>query len=247
MHESIRQGSSFSGRERHCSFLNLRDGTFADISPVSGLDFPDDGRAIARVDWDHDGDLDFWIVNRSGPQVRFLRNEVPQENNFLVIRLEGRTCNRDAIGARVELHLKGEATPLIRTVSAGDGFLAQSSKSLHFGLGDATEIDRVVVRWPGGNEEEFSGLQANGHYDLEQSSGRAIARPTRPSLSLRSSRLAEPRTSEQSRVLSTSQLPLPRLEYRTFEGRRRTVVNSSHGGVSRPVLLNLRFLNKLVN
>ena len=101
----IRSGASFSGRERNCAFLNTGDDRFANISAVSGIDFPDDGRAIALSDWDQDGDLDVWFANRSGPQVRFLRNDVPTKNNWIAFRLEGKTCNRDAIGARVEVTL----------------------------------------------------------------------------------------------------------------------------------------------
>ena len=44
-----------------------------------------------------------WINNRNGPQIRFCRNDVPSRNHYLAVRLEGRTCNRDAIGARVEV------------------------------------------------------------------------------------------------------------------------------------------------
>jgi thiol-disulfide isomerase/thioredoxin len=242
LHELIRQGRSFSGHERHCCFLNLRDGQFADISSVSGLDFSDDGRAAARVDWDRDGDLDVWIANRSGPQVRFLRNDVPHENNSLVVQLQGRTCNRDAIGARVELIRKGQDSdgpPLWRSLSAGDGFLAQSSKELHFGLGDSTEIDRLRVRWPGGEVEEFSGLEANGRYLIVQQSGRARRLETPTQQPLAPSELSEPPTGGQARVLSAARLPLPRLEYETFDGDRRVVAKSFAEPTSRPVILNL--------
>ena len=66
-----RAGSSWSGRERHCAFLNCGDveqgARFANVSAVSGLDFPDDGRALAVTDWDGDGDLDLWARNRNAP------------------------------------------------------------------------------------------------------------------------------------------------------------------------------------
>ena len=238
VHELIRKGKSFSGRERNCSFLNLRNGKFADISHVSGLDFPDDGRAVARVDWDQDGDLDFWIVNRSGPQIRFLRNDVPQKNNFLVVRLQGRTCNRDAIGARAELYLKGQTAPLISTLSAGDGFLAQSSKTLHFGLGDAKEIDKFIVRWPGGKAEEFSGLKINGHYDVTQNSGQATLRPPRAPLALQSSTLSKPPTTDQVQVLSKSKTPMPWIDYVSFDGKRHSLISSNKGQAMQPILLN---------
>ena len=68
LHEFLRGGRSFSGRERNNCFLNTGGARFADISAVSGFDWPDDGRAIGVVDWDHDGDLDLWLANRSGPR-----------------------------------------------------------------------------------------------------------------------------------------------------------------------------------
>ena len=138
----IFQGRSFSGRERNCCFLNTlanpaARGRFANISATSGLDFADDGRAVAVVDWDHDGDLDLWISNRNAPRLRLLRNDAQSGNHFLAVRLvgNGETTSRDAIGARLELTLDGADTRLIKTLRAGEGFLAQSSKWIHFGLG----------------------------------------------------------------------------------------------------------------
>ena len=58
IHAKLRAGGSWSGRERNCVFLNTGETRFADASAPSGLDFPDDGRSLALVDWDHDGDLD---------------------------------------------------------------------------------------------------------------------------------------------------------------------------------------------
>ena len=63
----LREGHSFSGHERNCVFLNDSGNRFSDISAVSGLDFPDDGRGVSVTDWDHDGDLDVWLANRTGP------------------------------------------------------------------------------------------------------------------------------------------------------------------------------------
>ena len=59
--EMMDAGRSFSGNERNCCFLNIGNGTFADISGISGLNYPDDGRGISTTDWDNDGDLDLWI------------------------------------------------------------------------------------------------------------------------------------------------------------------------------------------
>lgn len=217
---SLHRGWSFSGRERNCCFLNVRGPRFADVSIASGLDFPDDGRAACVVDWDHDGRLDLWLANRSGPQLRLLHNRHPRHQPFVAFRLRAQHGNRDAIGARLELHRRsGEV--LLRTLRAGDGFLAQSSKWVHFGLGEHPQIERLMVRWPDGQTEEFRNLQADTHYDLVQGSGTAAIwrRPT-PAIALRPEPL---RVSNQPSVRQTvfdPPLPLPPITYTDFSGRK---------------------------
>jgi len=233
----VRAGHSWSGNERNNCFLNMGDGRFADVSSVAGFDLSVDGRSLALVDWDHDGDLDLWMTNRTGPRLRFLRNELPSDNRHVAFQLEGRSCNRDAIGARVELHCSGEGKPpLIKTLRAGEGYLGQSSKWLHFGLGLQDEPERIVVRWPGGPAEEFRGLQANSKYRLVQQSGAADLwkPPARP---------AHPKTSDpvvgvpdsRAGVLLSARLPLMSLDYVTFEGKTEPVPV----GDSRLTLVNL--------
>ncbi|MFP6875079.1 MAG: hypothetical protein VCA55_16390, partial [Verrucomicrobiales bacterium] len=107
----LEEGRSYSGFERNCVFLNLgsssgtKEPLFANISGASGLDVIDDGRSIAVVDWDFDGKLDFWISNRTAPRLRLQHNRSLFPNSFVALKLNGKTCNRDAIGARVELTL----------------------------------------------------------------------------------------------------------------------------------------------
>lgn len=233
----IRAGRSFSGHERNCCYLNTGKTRFANVSAISGLDFPDDGRAVGCVDWDQDGDVDVWISNRNAPQIRFLRNAISNGNHFLSVRLEGTRCNRDAIGARVELTTVGDGQQKrIKSLRAGDGYLAQSSKWLHFGLGNTTTVDRVVVSWPGGHEESFSGLAADGCFRLVEGTGLAqpIARPRRDVV-LKPSPLQLPRSSDQRQVFSATRLPLPELRYETFSGAAR----SGAGEARRALLVNL--------
>ena len=177
----IRQGKSFSGHERNCVYLNTRHGSFSDASGISGLDYADDSRALATVDWDLDGDLDVVTTNRSSPRVRMLRNDLPAGKHFIAFRLvgNGRDTNRDAIGARVELVIdesKNRQPPSsIMTALGGEGFLSQSSRWLHFGLGEAADIKEVIVHWPTANEdaklEHFSTVKIDRHYELLQGSG----------------------------------------------------------------------------
>ncbi len=206
----IRDGESFSGRERNCAYVNLGGRGFAAISAASGIDFPDDARSLGVADWDGDGDLDLWIRNRSSPGLRFMRNDMETGHRWLAVRLQAPAGNTDAIGARLELHLPGRAAPLVRTVRAGEGFRSQSSRWVHFGLGDATRIERLVVRWPGGATEEHAGLQPDTRIVLGPGERPRLA-PPRPNVR---SRLApsEPPVAAPSgklRLVPVSPIPLP--------------------------------------
>jgi hypothetical protein len=164
-------GASWSGRERNCVYLNLEGKAFANVSAAFGLDFVDDGRAVAAGDWDLDGDLDLWLRNRTGPQLRVMLNESATENNHVSLRLEGVDCNRDAIGARVVV--RTDRHTHTRELRAGDGYLAQSSKWLHFGLGPAAEIRAAHVEWPGGPRQTLDGLKLNTRYLVQAGCGSA--------------------------------------------------------------------------
>ena len=249
----IKSGKSLSGRERHCCFLNTGTERFANISAPSGLDFLDDGRGVAVTDWDQDGDLDLWIANRSGPQLRFLRNDVRTENDYVSLRLVGRTVNRDGIGARVEVLSSGERgavseeldgpsggatvpnSALVMTLPAGDGYLSQSSKWLHFGLPAGTQVERVVVHWPGGEREEFGGVRAGGRFRLTQGTEQAELWPTRVGdVSLTATPVELPEDSERLRSFLAARIPAPLIRYHDFSGEQ-IELDRDPGG---PVLLN---------
>ena len=186
LQQLIRSGRSFSGREKNCFFLNTGQANqeqrrFANLSAASGLDLTDDARAIAVSDWDHDGDLDLWVANRSGPQLRYLTNTLPAElRNFLSIKLQGTRCNRDAVGARVTLFLRGAPQQITRSLKAGSGYLSQSSKQLHFGLNNADGIKELKVTWPNGTVQSFKDLQANCCYLIQQDNPKAEIQQSPP-------------------------------------------------------------------
>ncbi len=235
----MRQGRSFSGRERNCVYLNTGGPRFADVSAVSGLDFPDDARAVGVVDWDQDGDQDLWISNRNAPRLRFLRNDSKKTGRYLALRLvgNGTTTNRDAIGARVEVVAPElSSLKLVDTLRAGEGFLGQSSKWIHFGLGTISAIDRVVVKWPGGEAEDFTGLSVDGRYELVQGQGRGTVVKARPDgASLSPSEISLPNPRAQSRIPLVNLLPMPNIGFQDFQGLDRVI----RFGTGRPVLVNL--------
>ena len=165
----VRNGYSWSGNEQNRFFLNGRKGTFFEISHLAGLDQSEDGRGLAIVDWDQDGRLDLWYRNRSAPRLRLMVNK-KESHPSVALRLEGTNCNRDAIGAVVELLPSSQNRHWVQSVKAGDLFLSQSSKWLHFGLGEETENFTAKVIWPGGTKELFTGIKA-GRFHLKQGSG----------------------------------------------------------------------------
>jgi thiol-disulfide isomerase/thioredoxin len=239
----VDQGLSFSGHERHCSFLNLGGGQFVNVSAVSGLDQIDDGRGVAIVDWDADGDLDVWVTNRTAPMIRFLRNDLRNSNSFVSVLLEGRSCNRDAVGARVELHL-GEAAVLarggivqrfVKTVYCGRGFLSQSSRWLHFGVPPTRTVGHMTVTWPGGDTEDFTGIETGRRARLVQGSGKAKRLPIR--------KVSHPQTAPQSseEVSGSARVVLyhrPRLPVFQAAGLSGEQVSSSRYS-GKPLLINL--------
>lgn len=233
----LREGFSLSGRERKCCFLNTRGERFACVSGISGLDFEDDGRAVGLTDWDQDGDVDMWLVNRNAPRVRMMRNDMPEQGRSLTLRLQGKTSNRDAIGARVEVHCKGTASPkFFKTLHAGDGFLSQGSKWLSFGLGDASHVEKIVVHWPGGENETFSGAEAGRRYLLTEGTGKAHELQT----ATRELRIAigeaKPLAdTQQARVIVKNNMPMPDVPYVGLDHLPHTL-SENYG---RPLFVNL--------
>ncbi|MFQ5701965.1 MAG: tetratricopeptide repeat protein [Acidobacteriota bacterium] len=231
----IQQGKSWSGRERNSSFLNIGASRFLDISSTTGLNLIDDGRAVALADWDFDGDVDVWLTNRTAPRIRFMRNDSATGHHYLGVRLRGRSCNRDAIGTRLEVFLDEPPRRIIKTLRAGDGFLAQSSKWIHFGLAGATRIRRLVLRWPDGRIETVEGLEPDHFYEITQGSGEARrweppTVPRRPP-----DRGAKAPLPASRRIVLSAPVPAPSLRYEDLTGQP-AVVGAGRGGA---VLVNL--------
>lgn len=161
LYRLIRLNGSLSGHERNVLYRNHGDGTFADLSAVAGVDFPQDGRAFVTFDFDRDGDVDILLNNRNSPQLRLLRNDLPTSHHSVAFRLEGAKSNRDAVGARLVLET-GSGRRLTRSVRSGSGFRSQPSRTVHFGLGEEEEIRELTIFWPSGTVERHSGIRP-GH------------------------------------------------------------------------------------
>ena len=151
-------------------FENLGDGTFAEVSQVSGegLEIKKVSRGASFGDYDDDGDLDIFVLNIND-RPTLLRNDGGNENNWLMVKTIGTGSNRDGIGARIEVRC-GALTQSAE-IRSGASYLSHNDLRAHFGLGQGEIIDLLVVRWPSGLEERFENLSANRLVVLQEGEG----------------------------------------------------------------------------
>ncbi len=151
-------------------YLNQKNGLFRDVTAEAGPDLikPAVNRGAAFADFDNDGDIDFVAATLNGSPQLF-RNDRRDHNHWVMFRTVGSKSNRDGIGARITVttgSLK-QVWEIKRTV----GIYSASDPRAHFGLGKATKIDLVAVRWPSGKTQEFHEVAADAHYVIEEDGG----------------------------------------------------------------------------
>ena len=149
---------------------------FADVTRESGPAFttPRSARGLATGDLDGDGRPEVVIVSMND-KPSILANAAPRESfgNFINLRLEGRgKSNRSAIGALVTV--TAGTRHFVQEVTSGGSFYSQHSFTLHYGLGAEAAADKVEVRWPDGQREQWTNLAAGRlHLLMEADSPKA--------------------------------------------------------------------------
>lgn len=153
--------------QEHSLFRGLGNGKFADASREAGpaLDMKSVSRGACFADYDDDGKIDAFVVNLGTPAM-LLHNVTTNSNHWLTVRLKGKTSNRDAIGAHLELVAGGRKQITERT--AGSGYLSQDDGRVHFGLGDATAVQRLTIRWPSGHDQVLEQLSVDHVLTVEE-------------------------------------------------------------------------------
>lgn len=141
-------------------------GVFVEVQPMGGVRGPraTTSRAAAFGDLDDDGGLDVIVVDRDGA-ARVLLNRIGHERSWISLRALD-AVGADALGARVEIRT-GERRQA-RRVEPSYSYLASNDPRLHFGLGDAAEVDEARVRWPSGRETVHGPLRARELHVLRE-------------------------------------------------------------------------------
>ena len=165
--------------QEHTLFRGLGNDKFADVSRDAGpvLSERTTARGACFADYDNDGKMDAFVVNL-GAKGTLLHNVSTDTGHWIEIKLVGAMSkddrgkagsgksNRDGIGARVEVFAAGKHQTAERV--AGSGYLSQDDGRMHFGLGAATTIDKLIVHWPSGREQTLEKLSVDRVLTVEE-------------------------------------------------------------------------------
>ena len=155
-------------------YLNIEGKRFEDVSYAGGFANIQKGHGVSFADLDHDGDEDIYVVigGAFDGDIYFnclFENPNHENNNWLVLKLEGTTANKAAIGARVAISIQenGQERMLYRTVNAGASF-GNNTLALELGLRKATAVNWVKVQWPCKDcpDQQFTGMEINKAYKI---------------------------------------------------------------------------------
>jgi hypothetical protein len=151
-------------------FLNQHNGTFRDISKLSGpaIQIPQVSRGLAVGDLFNDGHLEIVIENLEGEPM-ILRTEGGPRNHWIGVQLEAAKGSPLALNAR----LRATAGDLVQQdeVRSGGSYLSQSDLRIHFGLGSHEKVDKLEIFWPSGKTETLTNLGADHLYTLKEGEG----------------------------------------------------------------------------
>jgi enediyne biosynthesis protein E4 len=168
--EVDRYPSETSYRQARQIYRNMGNGTFSDVSALSGPAISEKkaSRGLAFEDLDGDGTLETVVVNLNEPP-SLLKNTAKGQRNWIILQLEGSRSNRSAIGARVQLRVGS----LVQSdeVRSASSYYSSSGLRLHFGLGVESEVKQLEVRWPSGTRQVFANVKGNRVVSIHETQG----------------------------------------------------------------------------
>lgn len=147
------------------AFVSRGDGTFTNQASSIGLADEGQGRGVVCADFDSDGDVDIFLWSKDDENGgRLFRND-STGNNFVTVKLNGLPPNTQAAGARIKATI-GETTQM-REIILGSNFISQNPADQVFGLGQAPQVDSLVIEWPDGEVTDFGIVQGNSQLVID--------------------------------------------------------------------------------
>ena len=153
-------------------YVNDGSGHFTEVTDDVAVMDEGWSYGCAFGDYDNDGFQDLVVATtRFGvDEVDYLYHNNGNDHHWLLISLEGTTSNRSAIGTRVRVKavVNGTAIWQMREISSQSAYCSQNDMRAHFGLGDATIIDSIVIEWPSGIRQYRTGVLPDQILDIEE-------------------------------------------------------------------------------
>ena len=140
----------------------------AQSGPVFSKDFPARGMTVA--DYDNDGDIDVLVSNNGEPPL-LLRNEGGNRNNWVGLQLVSTKSNSGAVGAIITWQVGGVKRSRLKT--SGGSYLASHDPREVIGLGRATKLDSLEIRWPSGKVDKLTNVPVNTYVRVVEGTGLA--------------------------------------------------------------------------
>ena len=159
VNDQVEQEMSVPFKQRNAVFAN-KGGRMTDVSGDAGADFQIAAahRGAAFGDLDNDGRIDV-VVSRFDEPAEVFKNVSPGENHWLTIKTEGRSSNRDGIGARIRVETASAVQ--YNHVTTSVGYASASDRRAHFGLGKDEVVKSLEIVWPSGRRQELRNIRGD--------------------------------------------------------------------------------------
>ena len=145
------------------AFRNNGNLTFTNMSKDWGFTDPSFSNGAVYADLDNDGDMDM-VMNNINDEAFLYRNNTREENkegnHYLQVQLTGDSLNKNGIGAWVELHYDQGKQQVLEN-NPYRGYLSSMQNIAHFGLGNITSVDSVIIKWPNGRSQMLKNVKAD--------------------------------------------------------------------------------------
>jgi hypothetical protein len=159
--------------EPNLLFKNDGSGKFIDVS-TQAKEFTErveNSRGLVFGDIDNDGDIDLLVTNEGG-RARLYQNNIKKKGNWITISAIDTSINRDMYGTKITIVSNDHR--YLRLINTGHSFCSSHDPRAHFGLGNITSINKILVIWPGGDNEVFKNVNVNQFLILKKGTGESF-------------------------------------------------------------------------